>query len=30
MAELLDVFMVLTLGWIGVCLWLMWRGPRTR
>ena len=31
MAKLLDVLMVLTLAWIGVCLWLLlWRGPRTR
>lgn len=30
MAKLLDVLMALTLAWIGVCLWLIWRGLRTR
>ena len=30
MDRLLDVLMVVAVGWIGVCLWLMWRGPRTR
>lgn len=30
MDKLLDALTVMTLGWIGVCLWLLWRGPRTR
>lgn len=30
MAKLLDVLMALSLGWIGWCCWLLWRGLRTR
>jgi hypothetical protein len=30
MDRLLDVLIVMSLGWIGVCLWLIWRGLRTR
>jgi len=31
MDKVLDALFLVTLGWIGVCLWLIcWRGPRTR
>lgn len=30
MDKVLDALMVVAVAWIGVCLWLLWRGPRTR
>lgn len=30
MDRLLDVLMVVAVAWVGVCLWLLWRGLRTR
>lgn len=30
MDKVLDALMVAALGWVAVCLWLLWRGLRTR